>query len=248
MGKPKVKFDNKDEIDDAKISQLGNKKRFHPNDLVALTPRNPRQEQFFHDYYTQIPMIIQRGAAGTGKTTLAMYAAFTEVFDQSTPFDKLIIIRSPVATRDIGFLPGTEEDKAAPFEEAYVDVAQDIIRYNKPYNNLKALGYLQFRLSNNLRGLTFNDCVILIDEVQNLEQHELLTILTRGGRNCKIILCGDSKQDDLRGKKGQVSCFKYLENLTDIMSEEFTSTITYSIDDCQRNAFVKEVLRADAEL
>lgn len=248
MAKAKKVFNTKNETDPSKVAELGNKKRFHPNDLISISPRNERQEQFFVSYYSQTPMIIQQGAAGTGKSTMAMYCAFSEVFDQSTVYDKVIVIRSAVASRDIGFLPGTEEDKAAPYEEPYVQISDELIKYNKPYDNLKALGYLEFRLSDKLRGLTFNDCVIVIDEVQNMERHELLTIITRAGYNCKILICGDSKQDDLCGKKGQKSCFKYLQDLTELMDQSFVDTITYTIDDCQRNPLVKEILKADAEL
>lgn len=248
MGKPKVKFDTRLESDPAKIAEIGKRKRFHPHDLNSFSPKSPRQEQFISAYYSQIPMILQSGSAGTGKTTIALYCAFSEVLDQSTPYQKVIAIRPPVASRDIGFLPGTEEEKGQPYEEAFEQVVNNLFKYNESYKHLKALNHLEYRMSNNLRGLTFDDCIMVIDEFQNLEEHELLTILTRAGSNCKIVICGDSKQDDLRGKKGQKSCHEYLRRLFDNMNPSFVTSIEYQIDDCLRNPLVKEILKADSEL
>lgn len=248
MGKPKQKFDLAVESDPIKVHELGKKKRFHPHDLVSLRPQNPRQEQFLIDYYSQVPMILQYGAAGTGKTTMAMYAALSEVFDASTPYTQLHIIRSAVSCRDQGFLPGDLEEKSAPFEEPYDKAADDLLKYNNPYNNLKALGYITFRTTANLRGLNFEDAVVFIDEVQNFEREELLTVLTRGSHNTRILISGDSKQDDLRGRKGQVSGFGYLLELMDNMNQEMVSKVEYSIDDCLRSPLVKEILKADSGL
>jgi phosphate starvation-inducible PhoH-like protein len=243
MGKPKLKF----ETTDADIRMLGNRKKFHTKDLISFQPKTKKQEQFFNSYYTQIPLILQSGSAGTGKSTVALYAALSEVLDEGIEYKKIILIRSAVETRSIGFLPGDLDEKMEPYERPYKDIVDYLLPYANSYNNLKALGYLEFMLSTHIRGLTFDNAVIIVDEVQNMDQPELLSVMTRIGVSSKMILCGDNKQDDLFRQKFK-SGFDYLEKLFKGIDTKYRDIVHYSIDDILRSDLVREILIADSKL
>ena len=243
MGKPKVKFQVEDNI-----KEIGVRKRFNQKDLKPFTPKTEKQAQFLKAFYSQTPIILQVGSAGTGKSTVALYAALSEVFDED--YDKVVIVRSAVETRAIGFLPGTFEEKMIPYERPFIDIIENLISYSdskKTYNNLKSLGYLEFMLTTHIRGLTFDNCIMILDEIQNMDQQELLSVLTRAGNNTKIVMCGDSKQDDLFRQKFK-SGFMYLKQLINHMDKKYVETIVYDIDDIVRSGLVKEILIADSKI
>lgn len=245
MGKPKVKFKVEDNV-----KEIGVRKRFTPKDLKPFTPKTEKQAQFLKAFYSQTPIILQVGSAGTGKSMVALYAALSEVFDDATPYERVVIVRSAVETRAIGFLPGTFEEKMIPYERPFIDIIENLISYSdakKTYNNLKSLGYLEFMLTTHIRGLTFDNCIYLIEEAQNMDQQEMLSVLTRAGNNTKIVLCGDSKQDDLFRQKFK-SGFMYLKQLINHMDEKYVETIVYDIDDIVRSGLVKEILIADSKI
>jgi predicted ribonuclease YlaK len=245
MGKPRVKFQAEDNV-----KEIGVRKRFTPKDLKAFTPKTKKQAQFLDAFYSQVPIILQVGSAGTGKSMVALYAALSEVFDAATPYEKVVIVRSAVETRAIGFLPGFLEEKTEPFERPFVDLVERLINYSDPkktYNNLKSLGYLEFMLTTHIRGLTFDNCIYVIEEAQNCDQQEILSVLTRVGDNSKIVICGDSKQDDLFRQKFK-SGFSYLQQLATNMRPGYIETIEYTIDDIVRSGLVKEILIADSKI
>lgn len=232
--------------EDSKICQFNkNKKKFHPHDLITLSPKNDRQREFLELYYSETKMILQDGFAGTGKTFLAMYAALSQVFDQSTPYDQLIIFRSAVEGRKIGFIKGSLEEKMNPYEAPYTAIVDELIEtYNHSYENLKATGYLDFMLTSHQRGTTYHNTIMLIDEAQNLDASELKTLCTRVGENSKIIICGDLAQDDLCRNR-EKSGFDYIRKVAKLMPNDFCATVTYKLEDIVRSEFVKEFLIAD---
>ena len=140
--------------------------------------------------------LVLFGVAGTGKTFVGCYLAFDDMAKKE--YEKLVIIRSAVPTRDIGFLPGTEKEKASVYEEPYKDIAVDIFGRGDAYQILKAKGLVEFMTTSYIRGITLRDAVIIIDECQNMSFHELDSIITRVGRNCRVILAGDFGQSDLK--------------------------------------------------
>lgn len=243
MGRPKTKF----ETTEGNIRELGNRKKFHPKDLTSFQPKSKKQEQYLNSYYTQIPLILQSGAAGTGKSTIALYSGLSEVLDEGTEYKKIILIRSAVETRSIGFLPGDLEEKMEPYERPYKDIVNQILPYANSYNNLKALGYLEFMLSTHIRGLTFDNAVIIVDEIQNMDQPEILSVLTRIGINSRMVLCGDSKQDDLFRQRFK-SGFSYLKELFEGIDIEYRDVVEYGIDDILRSDLVKQILIADSRI
>lgn len=243
MPKQKLKY----ETTESNIRELGNRKKFHPKDLVSFQPKTEKQRQFLESFYTQVPLILQTGSAGTGKSTIALYAALSEVLDEGTEFKKVIVIRSAVETRGIGFLPGDLTEKMEPYERPYKDIVDSILTYTNSYNNLKALGYYEFMLSTHIRGLTFDNAIIIVDEVQNMDAPEILSILTRIGVSSKMILCGDSKQDDLFRQRHK-SGFDYLEKLFNGIDTKYRDVVHYSIEDILRSDLVKEILIADSKI
>ena len=140
--------------------------------------------------------LVLHGCAGTGKTFISCYLAFDDM--TKNQYEKLVIIRSAVPTRDIGFLPGTEKEKSSVYEEPYYDISIDLFERGDAYQILKTKRLVHFMTTSYIRGITLRDAVILIDECQNMTFHELDSIITRVGENCRVIFCGDFSQSDLK--------------------------------------------------
>jgi phosphate starvation-inducible protein PhoH len=183
--------------------------------------------------------LVLHGLAGTGKTFISSYLAFDDMTKYK--FQKLVIIRSAVPTRDIGFLPGTEKEKASVYEEPYKDIANDLFGRGDAYEILKQKNLVEFMTTSFIRGITLRDAVILIDECQNMSFHELDSIITRMGENCRIIFCGDFRQADLKGN-GIKDFFQILKRM-----QVFTF-IEFEVEDIVRSDFVKTYIIAKNEL
>lgn len=237
--------------------------------MNRLVPLTKNQLLFKEAYASGVEVIFQLGAAGAGKTTIALSEAFNEVLDQNTNYEKVIIIRSAVSVREIGHLPGSLEEKGQSYEDPYIDATKTIFKYNEPYHNLKALGLLEFTLTSYTRGINFKNSIVIVDECQNLDYEEIDTIYTRLCEGSKIIFCGDGKQSDIQRYKKQesglskfVSIFeqmhKYQEdfkdrsNMINEYEEDYEYTydagvpdytiIRYEAKDCLRNDKVRKYL------
>ncbi len=183
--------------------------------------------------------LVLFGVAGTGKTFVGCYLAFDDMAKKE--YEKLVIIRSAVPTRDIGFLPGTEKEKASVYEEPYKDIAVDIFGRGDAYQILKAKGLVEFMTTSYIRGITLRDAVIIIDECQNMSFHELDSIITRVGRNCRVILAGDFGQSDLKNN-GMGDFLAVLEWMNEFHFIEF------GVEDIVRSEFVKSYITAKHDL
>ena len=245
MAQPKKKF-NINEESEANAQILGNKKKFTIHDLVTFQPKTKNQEKFLEMYYSQVPISVLRGVAGTGKTALAFYSALTEVFDSSTPFEKLVMVRSAVETRKVGFLPGSLDDKGDIYESPYKMMTEQFVKYKSAYTNLKALGYYEFVLTSYLRGMTFDNCIVIVEEAQNLDYSELHTVITRMGINSKVIITGDSRQDDLKRQR-EKSGFEKFNKVLAQMPYDMVGFIDFEIEDVVRSELIKHFLIADHE-
>ena len=185
------------------------------------------------------------GCAGTGKTFVSLYLALSEVLRNETPYDKVIMVRSLIPTREIGFLPGDEEDKAALYQVPYSNMMQFMFEqpneqaFETLYNRIKAQGSYYFLSTSFLRGLTFDNSIIIVDECQNLNFHELDTIITRVGQDSKIFFCGDFGQSDLTKMNERNGLMDFLQILQEM--QEFNCT-EFDIGDIVRSGFVRSYL------
>ena len=185
------------------------------------------------------------GCAGTGKTFISLYLGLSEVLRNETPYDKVIMVRSLIPTREIGFLPGDEEDKAALYQVPYSNMMQFMFEqpneqaFESLYNRIKAQGSYYFLSTSFLRGLTFDNSIIIVDECQNLNFHELDTIITRVGQDSKIVFCGDFSQTDLTRTNERNGLMDFLQILQEM--EEF-NCVEFNIGDIVRSGFVRNYL------
>jgi len=197
------------------------------------------------DAFSKQKNLYLYGAAGTGKTFIAMYLALQEILDEKSSYDKLYIVRSLVPTREIGFLPGDHEDKAELYQIPYQNMVRymfkmpDDASFDMLYANLKAQETISFWSTSFLRGTTLDNSIVLVDESQNLNFHELDSIITRLGVNTKIIFAGDAAQTDLlktNERNGILDFMKIVQNMDEFEMVEF------GIQDIVRSGLVKSYL------
>ena len=212
--------------------------------MVGIKPLTENQKKAFKSYKDGKNLFLY-GAAGTGKTFVALFNGLQDVLRNDSPYDTVYMVRSAVPTREIGFLPGDEEDKTALFQVPYQNMVKFMFEmpgereFGTLYERLKNQGSLMFLTTSFLRGITLDNAVIIVDECQNLTFHELDTIITRVGQDAKIIFCGDFFQTDLMkssDKQGMVNFMKILDAMQQFDNIEFT------IGDIVRSGFVKEYL------
>jgi len=183
--------------------------------------------------------LVLHGVAGTGKTFISSYLAFDDILKNL--FSSLVIIRSAVPTRDIGFLPGNEKEKSSVYEEPYKDICIELFQRGDAYEILKTKGLVHFMTTSFIRGVTLRDAVVLVDECQNMSFHELDSIITRIGENCRVIFCGDFRQSDL-DRNGLSEFIRILKAM-----DEFT-LIDFEAADIVRSGFVKKYIIAKSDL
>jgi phosphate starvation-inducible protein PhoH len=188
--------------------------------------------------------LVLHGIAGTGKTFVACYIAYRAL--TAKEYNKLVIIRSAVPTRDIGFLPGTEKEKSAVYEEPYNAVASELFQRGDAYTILKQKFIVEFMTTSFIRGITIDNSVIMVDECQNMTFHELDSIITRVGMDCKIIFCGDFRQDDF--VKGRKECSGLTQFMEILAKTNRFDMIDYQIEDIVRSDLVKDYIIAKHEM
>ena len=231
-------------VQNGKAMEEGRKiKHWTTHDIKAVRPLTSAQEEVFHSWYNK-EHICLHGSAGTGKTFLALYLALNEVLQKNQ--NKIIIVRSAVATRDIGFLPGSLEEKAAVYEIPYQDILSDLVGKSSTYNDMKEAGIIEFMTTSYVRGLTWDNAIIIIDEGENMTFHEINSIITRLGKNSRIIFSGDLPQTDLDGRKhgacGMADALRVFSNMEDFADVHFT------VQDIVRSDTVKEWIIASQEI
>jgi phosphate starvation-inducible protein PhoH len=230
--------------------QAKRKKPLSSEYLVDIDPLTENQKKLFNSYAEQ-KHLVAYGCAGTGKTFITLYNALREVLDEKTPFEKIYLVRSLVATREIGFLPGSYDDKSDIYQIPYKNMVKYMfqlsndVEFEMLYGNLKAQETIKFWSTSFLRGTTLDNSIIIVDEFQNANFHELCSIITRVGENSKIMFCGDATQSDLiktNEKNGVIDFMKILRTMPSI------DIIEFGIDDVIRSGLVKEFLIAQHAL
>jgi predicted ribonuclease YlaK len=212
-------------------------------ELKKIYPMTENQKKVF-DLYNEGKNLVVYGSAGSGKSFLSLYLGLKEMLDEAA-FSKIVILRSAVATRDLGFLPGTEREKISVYEAPYRSIINELFGRADAYDIMKQKDIIEFESSSFLRGLTYANCLIFVDEIQNMTLHEISTIVTRLGENSKIIFAGDVRQSDLNERK-ENSGVKDLISIATIMPE--FSLVEFTVDDIVRSDIVKSFLIAKEKL
>ena len=211
-------------------------------DLNTFDPLTQNQKLFFDAYKRGDYFVALHGVAGTGKTFCALYKAIEEVLDKSNPFDKIIVVRSAVQGREIGHLPGDVNEKMEIYEQPYRQICETLFGRKDAWDRLEEQNHIQFISTSFIRGMSFDDAIIIVDEMQNLTYEEIDTVMTRVGYRSKIIWCGDYRQTDLTKKKNDVTGILKFFDIAQHMSS-FTR-IEFTVDDIVRSSLVKEYILA----
>ena len=226
--------------------QRRRKKPLSAGYLLDIEPITDNQRILFESYKAN-KHLIAYGAAGTGKTFVTLYNALKDVLDDHTPYERIYIVRSLVATREIGFLPGDYEDKSDIYQVPYKHMVKYMFQmpsdadFEMLYGNLKSQDTIKFWSTSFLRGTTLDHSIIIVDEFQNLNFHELDSIMTRVGENSKIMFCGDASQTDLQKTNDKNGIVDFMNILRKMPSFDI---IEFGVDDIVRSGLVKEYIIA----
>ena len=229
--------------------QMRRKKPINTDLLVDIEPLTENQKRLYESY-SEGKHLVAYGVAGTGKTFITLYNALCDVLDTSTPYDKIYLVRSLVSTREIGFLPGDHEDKSSLFQVPYKNMVKYMFQmpsdadFEMLYGNLKAQETIKFWSTSFIRGTTLDNSIVIVDEFQNLNFHELDSIITRVGANTKIMFCGDATQTDLVKTNERNGIVDFMRILRSMVSFD---VIEFGIDDIVRSGLVKEYIIAKLE-
>ena len=213
-------------------------------DLKHIQPKTQNQRLFFDLYNQQSTAILLHGVAGTGKTFISMYKALEEVLDPTTDYERVVVVRSAVPSRDIGHLPGDANEKTDVYTLPYVEICDDLFNHIQPFLRMQEQKTVHFLITSFVRGITLDNSVIIVDECQNMTDMELNSIMTRIGKNSKIIFCGDFRQTDLY-KKNDMSGLQKFITIADMMPS--FKTVEFSVNDIVRSKLVKEYIIARLE-
>ena len=230
--------------------QMKRKKPINADFLLDIEPLTDNQKKLF-DAYAEGKNVVAYGAAGTGKTFITLFNALMDVLNPESPYEKIYIVRSLVSTREIGFLPGDHEDKSFLYQIPYKNMVKYMFQmpsdsdFEMLYGNLKSQETISFWSTSFIRGTTFDNAIIIVDEYQNLNFHELDSIITRVGENSKICFCGDATQTDLQKSNEKNGIHDFMKILRVMPSFEL---VEFGLDDIVRSGIVKEYLVAKMNL
>ena len=232
------------------VKQMKRKKPINLDLMRDIEPLTENQK-LLYEAYAQNKNVVAYGCAGTGKTFITLYNALQDVLDETTPYEKIYIVRSLVATREIGFLPGDHEDKSSLYQIPYKNMVKYMFAlqteadFEMLYGNLKTQGTISFWSTSFIRGTTLDKSIIIVDEFQNLNFHELDSIITRVGEDSKIMFCGDATQTDLIKTNERNGIIDFMRVLRLMPSMEL---VEFGVDDIVRSGLVKEYIIAKMEL
>ena len=239
MARNKALIDNVTEL---KPVNKSNQLRIRIDDLKTFQPLTENQRLFFEAYKRQDYFVALHGVAGTGKTFCALYKALEEVLDKSNPFTKIIVVRSAVQSREIGHLPGDVNEKMDIYQQPYRQICETLFGRKDAWDRLEEQGHIEFISTSFIRGMSFDDAIIIVDEMQNMTFEELDTVMTRVGHMSKIVWGGDYRQTDLNKKKNDMAGILKFFDIAMHMAA-FTK-IEFTADDIVRSSLVKDYILA----
>ena len=212
--------------------------RLRIDDLKTFEPLTENQKIFFNAYKRGDYFIALHGVAGTGKTFCALYKAIEEVLDKSNPFDKIIVVRSAVQSREIGHLPGDVSEKMEIYQQPYRQICETLFGRKDAWDRLEEQHHIEFISTSFIRGMSWDDAIIIVDECQNLSWDELNTCMTRVGYRSKIMFCGDYRQTDLNKRKNDMSGLQKFLDISSFM--DCHTRIEFTVEDIVRSSIVRD--------
>jgi len=216
----------------------------HGLEMRNLSPLTQKQRDMFEAFRAG-KNLMAHGIAGTGKTFLAIALALEEIFSGLSSYRRIIVVRSVVPTRDIGFLPGDEKQKSEVYEAPYSQICTELFNRGDAYALLKHKGTIDFISTSYIRGVTINDAIVIVDEMQNMSFHELDSIITRLGKNSKIIFCGDFRQSDFTKEQERSGLKNFMTIIQKMKAFEF---IDFEKSDIVRSPLVKSYIITKSDL
>jgi len=220
-----------------RVKSLNNSMTVRLADLLQHDPLTATQEAAYSAWDDGDNLVLT-GSAGTGKTFMALYLALEDVLE-AQEYNRLVIIRSMVPTRDMGFLPGTKEEKEDAFTSPYKNICHELFGDKSSYNKMLTSGQISFDSTSFIRGTTYDNSIIVVDEMQNLNFHELDSVITRVGKNSKIIFCGDYKQSDFKFDDEKNGIMKFLQIVEQLRN---FSIVNFGWEDIVRSDFVRDYI------
>jgi phosphate starvation-inducible protein PhoH len=212
--------------------------------LKNIEPLTENQSKTF-ECYSRDKNLMLHGIAGTGKSFISCYLSMRQLMNEDTRYKKLVIVRSVVPTRDMGFLPGNNKEKTKVYEAPYLAIFTELFGRGDAYEYLKQRGVVEFISTSFIRGITLNDCIVVVDEIANMTLHELDSVITRVGKNCKIVFCGDFRQSDFTKEHERSGLIDFMKILNRMKTFEH---IEFDENDIVRSAMVKEYIIAKSRL
>ena len=213
-------------------------KRLKEEHLLNFDPITQKQKDAYDAWDDRNHMILA-GSAGTGKTFVGMYLGLEVVLDKDEPQKKLVIVRSVVPTRDMGFLPGTQEEKEDAYTAPYKAIVNDLFQDQDGWNKMVGGKNIEFLTTSFIRGLTIKNAIVIVDESQNCNYHELCSVITRLGEDCRFIMSGDYYQSDFTRKGDQEGIGRFIEIIKHM---KYFDHIEFSWEDIVRSGFVRDFI------
>lgn len=208
---------------------------FQLNNIEPLT----QNQKLTYQAYDQGKNLMLHGLPGTGKSFIAMYLSLKDVLKENSYFKKIIVVRSVVPTRDMGFLPGNNKEKTKVYESPYYAICTELFNRSDAYEYLKSRFIIEFISTSFIRGITLNDSIIIVDEMANCTLHELDSVITRIGRNCKIIFCGDFRQSDFTKEHEKNGLHDFMKIIQRMKNFQF---VDFGESDIVRSQLVKDYI------
>lgn len=217
---------------------MGNALKLRIHDLDVIDPITDTQKKVFKAWENHKNLVLT-GSAGTGKTFLSLYLALETVLETDNFYKQVVIIRSIVPTREIGFLPGNEEEKKDAYTGPYRAITTELFNENEAWDKLRSAGSVNFMSTSFIRGVTLNNAIVVVDECQNLNFHEIDSVITRLGNNCRVIFSGDYYQSDFDKEREKGGILKFLTIAEQMSSFE---VINFQWHDIVRSGMVRDYI------